>query len=237
MVGGATVHAVPEGEPGQSVLPSGQAADVRGRVDEPGLLIYERVLPALAGSVARIRHELIDALARHHLAADRRADIALVVSEAATNAVLHAYCDTAPGPLYAAATLGGDSLIIWVDDFGCGMLPRRDSPGLGLGVALMTRLSDDLQFSSHANAAGTCVTATFRRITRGVANRTDRHHTPTPGSGRREMLLDYLQALGAAHTALRQDTDAVLAQAELAVVRARRQRHQRMQHRLKRIVP
>src|SRR4051812_25670443 len=137
------------------------------------------------------------------------------------------------GPARAgnAGFAGGASLTVWIDDFGRGMLPRHDSPGLGLGLALMTRLSDDLQFSSHGNAAGTCVTATFRRITRAVANRTDRHHTPTPGSGRREILLDDLQALGAAQTALRHDTDAVLAQAELAVARARRQRHQRMQHR------
>ena len=81
-------------------------------------MIYERVLPALAGSVTRIRSELMQTLALHELAADRRADIALVVSEATTNAVLHAYGDTTPGPLYVAATLGGESLTVWICDFG-----------------------------------------------------------------------------------------------------------------------
>jgi anti-sigma regulatory factor (Ser/Thr protein kinase) len=222
---------VPEEQQREGVLQGAHAGELRGAVDDPGLLIYERVLPALASSVARIRREVIETLARHDLAADRGADIAAVVSEAATNAVLHAYRDPTPGPLYAAATLGGDSLTVWISDTGRGMLPRGDSPGLGLGVTLMTRLCDQLQISAHGNGGGTCVTAVFARITRAAARPTDRHHTPTPGSGRREMLLDYLQALRAANAALREDTDAVLAQADLAVARARRLRHQRAQYR------
>jgi serine/threonine-protein kinase RsbW/stage II sporulation protein AB (anti-sigma F factor) len=196
-------------------------------VDDPGLLIYERVLPALAASVARIRRELIETLARHDLAADRHPDIAVVVTEAASNAVVHAYRDSAPGPLYAAATLGGDSLTAWIFDFGRGMLPRGDSPGLGLGVTLMTRLCDRLQISPHADGGGTCVTAMFARPTRAGAHHAERRDTLTPGSGRREMLLDYLHAVRAANAAIRHDTDAVLAQADLAVARARRLRHQR----------
>jgi hypothetical protein len=82
----------------------------------------------------------------------------------------------------------------------------------------------------HANGVGTCVTAVFARITRAAAHPSDRRHTPTPGSGRREMLLDYLHAIRAANAALRQDTDAVLAEADLAVARARRLRHQSAQH-------
>jgi serine/threonine-protein kinase RsbW len=202
-----------------------------GAIFDPGLLIYERVLPALAGSVTRIRSELMQTLALHELAADRRADIALVLSEATTNAVLHAYGDTTPGPLYVATTLGGESLTVWICDSGSGMRPRRDSPGLGLGLGLgvISRLCDEVLISSDANA-GTCVTATFARVAR-IAAPGARERTPTPGSARREILLDYLRALRAAHTALRQDTDAVLAQADLAVARARRLRHKRAHHR------
>ena len=222
---------VPDEVHTESLARSATAGDLRGWVDDPGLLIYERVLPALPTSVARIRSELIESLTWHDLAADRHADIALVVSEAAENAVLHAYLDTSPGPLYVAATLGGDCLTVWVSDFGRGMLPRSDSPGLGLGTLLMCRLCDALQISSDADAAGTCVTATFAPMARAAERSTDRRHSPTPGSGRREILLDYLHALRATNTALRQDTDAVLAQADLAVARARRLRHQRSQHR------
>ena len=227
----STVYrAVPEKEQRpEGVSQSAPAGELRA-VDDPGLLIYERVLPALAASVARIRREMIETLARHDLAADRRDDIAAVVSEAATNTVLHAYRDSAPGPLYAAATLGGDSLIVWISDFGRGMLPRDDSPGSGLGVTLMIRLCDQLQISVNGNGGGTCVTAAFAPILRAAAHATDRGHTPTPGSGRREILVDYLHALRAANTALRQDTNAVLAQADLAVARARRLRHQRGRH-------
>src|SRR5262245_39948273 len=123
-----------------------------GAIDDPGLLIYERVLPALAGSVTRIRGELMQTLAQHACAADRRADIAHVVSEAATNAGLHADGDTTPGPLYVAATLGGESLTVWICDIGSGMLPRRDSPGLGLGLGVITQLCDEVLISSDPDA-------------------------------------------------------------------------------------
>jgi hypothetical protein len=84
-----------EKQPREGVLQRAHAGELQA-VDDPGLLIYERVLPALAGSAARIRRELIETLARHNLATDRRADIAAVVSEAANNAILHAYRDPAP---------------------------------------------------------------------------------------------------------------------------------------------
>lgn len=215
----------------EGLAPSATAAELRGGVDDPGLLIYERLLPALPASVARIRHELIESLTSHHLAGDRHADIAVVASEAATNAVLHAYLDTSPGPLYAAATLGGDSLTVWISDFGRGRLRRTDSPGLGQGTALMRRLCDNLQIDSDSNAPGTCVTATFAGMTRAAERPADRRPIPAPSSARREILVDYLHALRATNAALRQDTDAVLAQADLAVARARRQRRQRAEHR------
>jgi serine/threonine-protein kinase RsbW len=218
---------VSETEHSERVSPDTPVERCPGAVDDPGLLIYERVLPAVAKSVGRIRGELVDRLALHELAGDRRADMALVVTEAATNAVLHAYRHTTPGPLYVAATLDRDCITLGVSDFGCGMVPRADSPGLGFGVALMTQLSDHLQISSNADGGGTCVTATFARLTPTAARPADHRHAPTPSSGRREILLEYLHALRAANVALREDTDAVLAQADLAVARARRQRHER----------
>ena len=206
------------------------AGEVEGTLDDPGLLIYERVLPGLPSSVATIRREFMDALGGYDLTADRRADIALVVTEAATNAVVHGYRDTVPpGPLYAAAAVGTESLTVWVSDFGCGMQPHPDGSGLGLGMPLMGRLCDHVQITSDPDPPGTCVTATFvcRRPGRG---RTHAPHTPTLASGRREILIDYLHALRVANSALREDTYALLGQAELAVARARRQRHQRAQH-------
>ena len=75
--------------------------------DRRGGLIYERMLPASSGSVARMRHELIAVLARQRVREDRLADIDLVFIEAAHNAVDHAYRRVGPGPLYTAASLAG----------------------------------------------------------------------------------------------------------------------------------
>ena len=117
---------------------------------------------------------------------------------------------------------------MWICDSGSGMRPRRDSPGLGLGLGVISRLCDAVLISSDANA-GTCVTATFARVAR-IAVPGARDRTPTPGGARREMLLT-TSARCALPTRRCANTDAVLAQADLAVARARRLRHQRAHHR------
>ena len=71
------------------------------------LLLYEAILPAVPLCVGRIRRGLDEALAGIDVSAQRRRDIALVVTEAATNTVLHAYGDMRPGPIYVAAAVSG----------------------------------------------------------------------------------------------------------------------------------
>ena len=62
-------------------------------------------------------------------------DIALAVTEAATNAVLHAYRDrTEPGTVVIEVEREGEHVCIYVRDEGSGLAPRVDSPGLGLGL-------------------------------------------------------------------------------------------------------
>jgi stage II sporulation protein AB (anti-sigma F factor) len=46
------------------------------------------------------------------------------------------------------AELDGDSLGVRVRDRGHGLRPRRDSPGLGLGLALIVRMSASLEIVS-----------------------------------------------------------------------------------------
>ena len=68
--------------------------------------------------------------------------VAVCVSEAITNAVLHAYRhDDRPGRVDMKAELDGDSLWVRVRDQGRGLEPRLDSPGLGLGLPLIAQLS------------------------------------------------------------------------------------------------
>ena len=208
---------------------SSRATDVQkvaADIDAYGLLVYERLLPALPASVGRIRAELAAVLARHRLAPGRRADILLVLTEAATNAVWHAYLHTSPGPLYVAVGLIRQSLIVAVVDRGRGMLRRSDSPGAGLGLRLMRRLADDLRLSSDACGTGTCVQATFDGAAAATGRRTDLSAI-TAIVDRGEMLRYYLQRLTASTASLHQDARASLAEAEQAVAHAQRQQRER----------
>lgn len=68
--------------------------------------------------------------------------IAVCVTEALTNVVVHAYRNQErPGRIEMEAELDGDSLYVRVRDHGLGLKPRLDSPGLELGLLLITRMS------------------------------------------------------------------------------------------------
>jgi serine/threonine-protein kinase RsbW len=69
-------------------------------------------------------------------------DIALAVTEATTNAVLHAYRDRAAGSVMVEVQRLDDLLCLLVRDDGGGLAPRVDSPGLGLGLGLIAQVSD-----------------------------------------------------------------------------------------------
>jgi stage II sporulation protein AB (anti-sigma F factor) len=99
-------------------------------------------VPAIRRAVAEIAREC--GAAQHTIV-----QIKLAVSEAATNAVLHAYRDgakVAAGDVRVVVRATQDSgLDIRVRDEGVGPLPRRDSPGLGLGLGLMAHDADSFE--------------------------------------------------------------------------------------------
>lgn len=75
--------------------------------------------------------------------------IAVCISEAMTNVVMHAYRDTAsPGQIDMEAELDGDSLTVRVSDQGHGLEPRLDSPGLGLGLPLISQFAASSDIAS-----------------------------------------------------------------------------------------
>lgn len=90
--------------------------------------------------------------------ADWRAELA--VSEAVSNAVMHAYRDTADGRIRVFGDLIGRRLSLVVEDTGSGLIPRADSPGLGFGLPLMASVTDELAIES--TAAGTRLAMVFR---------------------------------------------------------------------------
>jgi anti-sigma regulatory factor (Ser/Thr protein kinase) len=192
------------------------------------VLVYDRLLPAIPVSVGRIRAELDQALDDLDVTAARRADIALAVTEATTNVVLHAYVGTAPGPLDVTATVFSHELLVTVSDCGHGLRPRSDSPGAGLGLAVISRLSDAMTICPHASDTGTRLAATFLHTTPALrlASASDVReavHLRT----RADTLRDYVQALADTSTALHADTQALVAEARQVLIRTRQLRRER----------
>jgi anti-sigma regulatory factor (Ser/Thr protein kinase) len=87
-------------------------------------------------------------------------DIKLAVTEACTNVVIHAYPE-GEGPMEVRAMLGDDGLSVVVRDQGRGVVPRADSPGLGLGLPLIATLTESLELGTGPDDA-TEVRMTFR---------------------------------------------------------------------------
>ena len=102
---------------------------------------------ARADSVREARRAAV-MFAREHDVPDEKLDlVALAVSEAATNVVLHAYRDRdEPGTFTLGLDIESGGLMIDVCDDGLGMAPRSDSPGLGLGLPIIAEVTDAHSF-------------------------------------------------------------------------------------------
>src|SRR3712207_4835437 len=102
---------------------------------------WELSLAAEPASIPQIRGGVTEFAVEHGVDRELIGDIALAVTEAATNAVLHAFVDRSAGTVTAIAETGPDAIIVSVVDNGRGMMPRPDSPGLGLGIPTITQLA------------------------------------------------------------------------------------------------
>ena len=116
-------------------------------------------LPAAPSSLRRLRDTVVE-FARRLPDADLEA-IRLAVGEACTNVVVHAYRELPePGQVHLHAAADDGRLVVEIRDDGCGPLPRGDSPGLGLGLPLMAKLSTELEIIGR-EPAGTLVRLVF----------------------------------------------------------------------------
>jgi anti-sigma regulatory factor (Ser/Thr protein kinase) len=119
-------------------------------------------LPARAENIALLRRAVVAYAGSNGASERQREDIALAVSEALSNAVLHAYVGhDSPGDVGVNAWVDGRALRVVVCDDGVGMLPRTDSPGLGLGLSLIARTTEHLEVESPDAAPGMRLRMTF----------------------------------------------------------------------------
>jgi anti-sigma regulatory factor (Ser/Thr protein kinase) len=96
---------------------------------------------ASPGSVGEGRARLAEFAAKVGATPAQVDAVRLAASEAMTNSVLHAYRD-GPGLIYVNAAVASGELWILISDDGCGLEPRADRPGLGLGLGLISQVSD-----------------------------------------------------------------------------------------------
>ena len=107
-------------------------------------------LPARAENVAVVRHALGGLGEALELDPQTLSDVKLAVTEACTNVVVHAYAGD-EGPMEVAATVEDGALRVTVRDEGLGIVPRPDSPGLGLGLPLIATLTESLELGKSAD--------------------------------------------------------------------------------------
>jgi len=104
---------------------------------------FHETYRAIADSVRVVRADLVRFVRSAGLPEATRDAVALAVSEAATNVVVHAYRESgAEGTIEVTAALAANELWVIVTDTGHGLRPRPDSPGLGLGLAIIAQTAD-----------------------------------------------------------------------------------------------
>jgi PAS domain S-box-containing protein len=122
------------------------------------LAALELRLPALPEHLHALREAAVE-----YAAAVGGADleaVRLAVGEACANAVMHAYGEDEEGAIVLRAVATPDGLVFEVVDEGVGTRPRPDSPGIGLGMPLMAKLTRSLDVT-RGDEGGTVVRLAF----------------------------------------------------------------------------
>jgi anti-sigma regulatory factor (Ser/Thr protein kinase) len=124
--------------------------------------VLDAVYPAQPTHLAEIRRAVTDVATG--CGADETAllQINLAVSEAATNAILHAYRDRATAGDVHVLVLHADGFLdVRICDRGVGLSPRSDSPGLGVGLCLMAHEAYSCEIKTSPGD-GTAIVLRFR---------------------------------------------------------------------------
>jgi serine/threonine-protein kinase RsbW len=117
-------------------------------------------IEATPSSIATVRREVAAFAVRHALA--DLGDVALAVTEAATNVVIHAYRGPDRGLMRVVACAREEGLVVVVRDYGCGMQPNPDSPGPGLGLSVIGAIAHEMNIE-RPDDGGTRIRIHFPR--------------------------------------------------------------------------
>jgi serine/threonine-protein kinase RsbW len=117
--------------------------------------------PATPEHVGDARSRVADLAQRAGAPTHMLDSVRLAVSEAVSNVVVHGYRDTAPGDVTVTAEAEDHEFRVVVSDEGCGLTPRTDSPGAGLGFPLIAEVAESMSASRGRDGHGTILRMTF----------------------------------------------------------------------------
>jgi PAS domain S-box-containing protein len=134
--------------------------------DDVALVVYRRPpepleidVVATPAQLSDIRGQLTGWLRATGIPDELAGDIVLVVNEACTNSIEHAYRDRPPGRVVVCAEAKGRGISIRITDFGSWKLPDANPRLRGRGVPLMRAVSGHVTL--NGTATGTSVIMTF----------------------------------------------------------------------------
>jgi serine/threonine-protein kinase RsbW len=127
-------------------------------------------VPARPDRLAEIRHQLLAWLEPIHLPDVTTADIVLVVNEACTNCIEHAYRDADSGSIHVEARLEDAQICIGVSDCGAWRTPPDRSGTRGRGLPIMHSISERVELDTAET--GTTVRMKFAVDDQEFGNRT-----------------------------------------------------------------
>ena len=119
----------------------------------------QATFPGTPPGVGELRRAVAEIARRAGMPEDDVDAVRLAASEAASNAVIHAYRERA-GELRLRARIENGELLLVIADQGQGLGPRTDSPGLGLGLPIMAHISE--RFEIVTGSDGTEIHLAFR---------------------------------------------------------------------------
>lgn len=161
----AQTTSLPVGTVADAVLR--ELAPAAGYDDDVAMVIYRRQQTPLrietdstAHQLVGIRHRLADWLRAENVPDELAGDIVLVVNEACTNCVEHAYRGHAVGTMLLEVSRTDGEVHVRISDHGSWKTPAADPGNGGRGLLLMRALSDTMELDT--SPTGTIADIAFR---------------------------------------------------------------------------